>query len=40
MTNAEREEIKRLGLERYNRICEECGKKLMFIQVQELDLVI
>lgn len=28
MTNAEREEIKRLGLERYNKICEECGKKV------------
>lgn len=27
MKNEEREEIKRLGLERYNIVCDECGKK-------------
>lgn len=27
MKNEEKEEIKRLGLERYNIVCSECGKK-------------
>ena len=27
MTDAEKEEIKRFGLERYNIVCSECGKK-------------